>query len=335
MVTTSANSAHPRTVHAPCGRCQAQVEDGDLRCAVCAWVVPQRADDAGVANDAMRVFRCQGCGAAMSWSAEKKAVACAFCGEATTLEEINDPVEQTEAWVPFAVDAAGAREALRAWLKGLGWFRPSDLATASTIDEIKAIWWPAWIFDARARVTWAADSNAGAGRSAWAPHAGDAEIAFERILVGASRGLEEKEMAALAGAYDLEPSTSSPVRDEKILEETFDVQRTAARANVARARDALAVERIRKGHIPGSTFRNVKVSLVLSQLLTRRVALPAWVLAYRYGGTLYRVVVHGQDAKAITGSAPRAVWKILAVVVGAALAISAVAIVVALGARAR
>lgn len=311
-----------------CGRCKAQVEHGDLRCAVCAWVVPHASGE--IAEEAMKVFRCKGCGAAMAWSAEKKAVACAFCGEATALEQVEDPVEQTERWVPFAVDQNHARAALKSWLNNLGWFRPSDLATASTVDEIKAIWWPAWIFDARARVTWTADSNAGAGRSAWAPHAGETEIAFERILVGASRGLEDKEMTALANAYDLSPSTSSPQRDDSILEETFDVQRSAAREKVARACEAIAAERVKNGHIPGSTFRNIHVSLVLSELLTRRVALPAWILAYRYGGKLYRVVVHGQDGKTVTGSAPRSLWKILGAIFGGLAVLTVIAVVIVL-----
>lgn len=314
-----------------CGRCKAQVEHGDLRCAVCAWVVPHAATI--VAEEAMKVFRCKGCGAAMAWSAEKKAVACAFCGDATALEQIDDPVEQTEAWVPFAVDQNHARVALKAWLKNLGWFRPSDLATASTIDEIKAIWWPAWIFDARARVTWAADSNAGAGRSAWAPHSGETEIAFERILVGASRGLDDKEMAALASAYDLAPSTSSPSAGHSILEEAFDVQRSAAREKVARACEAIAGERVKSGHIPGNKFRKVQVSLVLSELLTRRVALPAWILAYRYGGKLYRVVVHGQDIKTVTGSAPRSLWKILGAILGGVAVLTLIAVVILLVGR--
>lgn len=322
-------------VQMKCRRCSAQIEDGDLRCAVCAFVVPQMGAPGGPgahgAQEVMKVFRCKGCGAATSWSAEKKAVACAFCGEATALDEITDPVEQTETWVPFAVDAKNAHEALRTWLKNLGWFRPNDLSTASTIDEVKAIWWPAWIFDARAQVTWTADSNAGAGRSAWAPHSGNTEIAFERILIGASRGLEDKEMAALASAYNLASARGERAgAPDNVLEETFDAQRSAARERVARACEAIAAERMKQGHIPGSTFRKVSVSLVLSELLTRRVALPAWILAYRYSGKLYRVVIHGQDAKTVTGSAPRSVWKILALIGGIVGALTIIAIILAI-----
>src|SRR6185503_5055629 len=74
--------------------------------------------------------------------------------------------------------------------------------------------------------------------------------------------------------------------------------------------------------IPGSRFRNVHIALVLEDLFTRRVALPAWVLAYRYKNKLYRVVVNGQSEQRVIGDAPLSVWKI-ALVVGAVLGILA------------
>src|SRR5262249_12358180 len=113
-----------------------------------------------------------------------------------------------------------------------------------------------------------------------------------------------------------------------VVEEAFDVQRSAARERVADACHAVARARIEDGHIPGTRFRNVHVSLVLEDLLTRRVALPAWVLAYRYKQKLYRVVVHGQQAGRVIGQAPLSVWKILAVVFGVAAALAIAGVIV-------
>lgn len=316
-----------------CERCEARIEHGDLRCAVCALAVP--VDESAVVREALKVFRCKGCGAATSWSAEKKALSCAFCGDEVALEQIEDPMEQTDRWVPFAVDAGKAKSALTKWQKSLGFFRPSDLAQMSTVDALKPLWWPAWIFDARARATWAADSDAGSGRSSWAPHAGDAELSFERILVGASRGLTHDEMNGLADAYDLGPAlpersggTGSRAPDD-VVEETFDTQRSAAREKVAHACHNVAQERIEKGHIPGHRYRNVHVSLVLSDLVTRRVALPAWVLAYRYKGKKFRVVVHGQTDARVLGKAPWSFWKITGAVLAGLALLMVIAVIIA------
>lgn len=299
-----------------CGRCGAQVEHGDLRCAVCAWAVPRRAVQK--THQVLKVFRCRGCGAAMSWSAEKAAVACVFCGRSVALDEIVDPVEQTELWIPFRVDQELAQSTLWAWFKTLGWFYPNDLVSASTVNSIKAIWWPAWIFKARVRATWTADSDAGAVRSEWAPHSGATELEFQSILLGVSRGLTEAEMAALAKVYDLSSAVTSPDRGFDVFEETFDVQRSAARKRVAKACHQLAAAAIKRGHIPGEKYRNVKVSVVISDLMTRRVALPAWILAYGYRGELYRVVIHGQVPGHIVGTAPRSWLKSMVVVLVAA-----------------
>ena len=65
---------------------------------------------------------------------------------------------------------------------------------------------------------------------------------------------------------------------------------------------------------------------MLRRLITRRISLPAWVLAYRYKGRLYRMVICGQNASFVTGSAPYSIAKILLV---AALAIAALFVVVA------
>ena len=79
---------------------------------------------------------------------------------------------------------------------------------------------------------------------------------------------------------------------------------------------------MKKGHIPGTTFRNIKVALVLSSLATRRLSLPAWVLAYRYGNDVYRVVVHGQDRALVMGKAPWSLWRIWVAVVGVVAAVA-------------
>ena len=62
---------------------------------------------------------------------------------------------------------------------------------------------------------------------------------------------------------------------------------------------------------------------MIERQLTERVALPAWILAYRYRGALYRAIVHGQRAELVVGRAPLDRAKVAAVVI-AVLAIAAV-----------
>lgn len=300
---------------AGCRRCGTPVEEADLRCCICAYAVEAGAASAAVTAARATILRCRECAAAVAYVAEAQAPKCAFCGSVMDSETPSDPVERAEWLVPFAVDRAAAGTALRRWLRSLGWFRPSDLSSSATIESMRPLHWAAWIFDADALVTWTADSDAGARRSKWAPHAGKATFTWRNIAVSASRGLTAKETGRLAGGFRLDGAMAIDAAPEESAIETFDVQRSAARKKIVDAIEAIAERQlVDGGHVPGSSFRKVNASVLLERLHTRRYVLPSWVLAYRYKGSLYRSVVHGQDAAIAFGEAPVSWAKIVLLV---------------------
>lgn len=306
-----------------CARCGSPLEAGDLRCAVCAAPAPELE---GAPSTAERVsaivLRCASCDAALRYDARVRAPRCAFCGEAMRIEERADPLEEAGAYLPFRVDREAAGAALARWLGGLGTFRPSDLRSSARIESLQPSWWVAWVFDAHARVSWSADSEVGAGRSAWAPHSGVTTLAFDDVLVSASRGLSEEEALALFPSYELASARSDPAgAGEDASIEAFDAPRSQARSRVMAAVERQSIARVETECVPGRRKRNVHASGLLARLETRRIAFPAWVMAYRYRERLYRVVVSGQDAGVLLGRAPWSVAKIvLAVLAGLALA---------------
>ncbi|MEO1616265.1 MAG: hypothetical protein AAFV88_10475 [Planctomycetota bacterium] len=304
----------PAPIETVCGRCESPLESGDLRCAICGQAAPE-SDDAAPKNVGITILRCKGCGAAISYDPKHRAPACSFCGDVVEEEYVADPMEQTEHFLPFTVSRDEASAALRTWLGSQGWFAPSDLSSSAKLAELKPLWWVAWVFDADAFVSWTADSNAGSRRSSWAPHSGQNRLQFDNILVSASRGLTYAEAAAMSGRFDLSTRQPQPSgADDAAIIEQFDVQRSQARMQVLGAIDQLAAQRVQAQFIPGTNFRNTKVSTLLQRLVTDRYALPAYVLAYRYKDQLYRVVICGQDARVVLGKSPKSPWKILAVV---------------------
>jgi hypothetical protein len=172
------------------------------------------------------------------------------------------------------------------------------------------------VFDADAIVSWAADSNHGSRRSAWAPHAGTATVVFDDILASASRGLAASEVDVLTRGYDLYSARPNPQGADGATIEQFDVQRSHARKQVAQALEQMARQRVQQNEIPGTKFRKLQVSLVLQNLVTRRLSFPAYVMAYRYKGQLYRLVISGQDKTLLTGNAPYSQAKIAIVTLG-------------------
>lgn len=307
-----------------CNRCASPLEAEDLRCAVCGFATPPEVVPA-IPGDRPRasIVRCDECNAAVSYSAAAQAPKCAFCGAVVRVEEIVDPIDQAEVVFPFRVPPEGARAAFRQWLGSLGWFRPSDLTQASKVDAFLPVWWPAWVFDAEAMVSWAADSDAGAMRSAWAPHAGQETLVFDDVVVPASRGLSEEECWKLLTATRLgEPGCDPQTGPPGATVERFEAQRSAARRRIIEALERSAAARLQHGVIPGSKFRNVQIVPLIRSLRTRRVAIPAYVFAYRYRGGVYRAIVHGQDASCSFGDAPLS-WAKVMLVVSLALVIAA------------
>lgn len=309
-----------------CRRCRVALDADDLRCPICALTTP--------ANLAPRppgasILRCDGCGAAISYNADAKAPKCGFCGSLMRLEQPQDPLERAELQLAFRVAPQEADGALRGWMRTLGFFRPNDLASESVISSLQPLFFCAWLVDADAMVSWSADSDAGSGRSSWAPHAGQTSLAFRGLMVPASRGLLHAECTRLAPHYDLHAlQPASPAAADVHVEE-FDVQRSMARRRVVEALELTAAARLQSEHvIPGSRYRKVQVAALLRGLQTHRVLFPAYVLAYRYKGKPYRAIVHGMDAHCTFGAAPVSWRKIVGVVLAVLLAVALVVVVV-------
>jgi hypothetical protein len=316
-----------------CTRCATPIEAGDLRCAVCALPVPAAARVVD-GKPRSQILRCTECGAAIGYDANKQAPACGFCGAVMKVEEPVDPIEVATLRVPFAVDRAQATAALRGWLGRRGFFAPKTLKDEAVFESLQPLCWAAWIVNARATVSWTADSDAGSGRSDWAPHAGMMAIDFDNLVIPASRGLTPTECATLTPHYDLsravEISRGAVPGEEPVMTESFDAQRSAAREQVRRAIQAVAKVRV-EPEIPGSRYRNIHVSCLPQGQTTDRVALPAWVLAYRYRDSPYRAIVHGQRPDLVFGSSPTDWMKVAKLVlVIAAIAVAIAALIIAL-----
>lgn len=313
----------------PCTRCSSPVEDGDLRCAICALPVP--APPASHERKAhAQVLRCVECGAAIEFSGLVGAPHCGFCGATMKIEQPVDPVETAQVRLPFTVDRGAAESAVRGWLGKRGFFAPKALRDEAVLESLSPLCWAAWIVNADASIAWTADSDEDARRSAWAPHSGQVSLKFAEICISASRGLDREECQLLTPYYDLRravPVHAAITGETPAMIESFDAQRSAARALIQRSIEAAAKTRVEQ-YIPGRRFRNVHVACLLESQTTERVALPAWVLAYRYRGAPYRAIVHGQRPEIVFGSSPKDWAKIAAVVLAILVALAAVAALV-------
>ncbi len=104
--------------------------------------------------------------------------------------------------------------------------------------------------------------------------------------------------------------------------EDFGVTRASARARILEGvrNDALAAVSL---SLKGRKLRRPKIEVMLTGLRTRRLLLPVWVLAYRYGNEKFRVIVHGQREATVVGRSPISMWRVFA---AAAAALAGIAV---------
>lgn len=303
-----------------CEICHAFLDEEDLFCANCGTEAPHRA--ASSAQHTMLAthnFRCEGCGASMSYDAKVQNLRCPFCG-GERLEAQRDAKTLAPKYVvPFRIEQGEAIGRLKAWM-GSSFWRPGDLATASIVTKLTAVYVPYWVFSGRVFTYWTADSSItpDGARADWCPVSGEHSGTYSGLLVGASSSLSPAETNALC-PFDLAQSIPTAQADlENSLFEQFQVQRKYARPLAQQGLEDL--ERAACAALVPGSARNVHVNVRVEGLSAEPVLLPVWIMAYTYEQHTYRFLLNGQTGRC-TGSAPTSYTKVAAVTAGVVAAI--------------
>jgi predicted RNA-binding Zn-ribbon protein involved in translation (DUF1610 family) len=303
-----------------CEICHAFLDEEDLFCANCGTEAPHRAA-AGAQHTMLTThnFRCEGCGASMSYDAKVQNLRCPFCG-GERLEAQRDAKTLAPNYVvPFRIEQGEAISRLKAWM-GSSFWRPGDLATASIVTKLTAVYVPYWVFSGRVFTYWTADSSRtpGGARADWCPVSGEHSGTYSGLLVGASSSLSPSETNALC-PFDLSQSIPTAQADlENSLFEQFQVQRKYARPLAQQGLEDL--ERAACAALVPGSARNVHVNVRVEGLSAEPVLLPVWIMAYTYEQHTYRFLLNGQTGRC-TGSAPTSYTKVAAVTAGVVAAI--------------
>jgi DNA-directed RNA polymerase subunit RPC12/RpoP len=293
----------------------------------------ESAAEAATREDAPKVFRCENCGAEVTYTGATMSSTCSFCGSEHVVERTGD-VDRIppESVVPFAVTFDRAKGFWRTWL-GKGLFRPKKLIDLATGEQLKGVYVPHWTYDAHAWSRWTAEAGyhytvtVGSGQNArtetrtrWESAAGERSDSFDDILVCASRGLDDRLMDE-ARPFDLdgaEPYRSEFLSGFAAEEYTIDLpagwERARERANAIQTRRC-------SGDVPGDTQRFLRVWTQYGEVTWKHLLLPVWIASYRWNGKTFRFMVNGQTGK-VVGTAPISIVKVgIAVLLAAALAV--------------
>jgi hypothetical protein len=249
--------------------------------------------------------RCRACGGAVASRPGKTVASCLFCGAPSSdLVElvVDESIEDPTGFVPFTVDESKVNEAFQAFAKSSFWY-PSDLRNSKL--QLRRLLLPAWSASGTAETHWAGLVKASTA-SGKRPVSGSETLRFDQVLVPSSQSLTLAELTGLGrfDETDLQPFGDHVDEPHEVSEVTRTAAEKTAMAEIERRhRDAIARA--------NGTVKLNGASLV-TEFSARPVLVPVWIAAYKYGDKTFRVLVNGQSG-ALRGSAPKSVWKMLAV----------------------
>ena len=346
----------------PCGQCGANVEYAPgttvLKCPYCGAETPlvptgarvrehSYVEFAGltrkpVATIAPYTFTCRGCGAVTQ--SDKISDRCQFCGAPLVADTSASEMVAPEAVLPFELDRAAVRAALRTWASSR-WFAPSSLRKVTAAESSRSTYLPHWTYDAsttsrytgqRGEHYWDTETYTENGetktrqvqRTRWYPAGGVVARDFDDVLVKGTTRVSPKHLERL------EPwplTEAQPYRPEFLAgHETlrYDVEPESG-LETAKTRMASVIEGDCRADIGGDEQRVSSVDTEYRDLMFKLMLLPVWIACYLHAGRTYNVLVNGRTGE-VAGERPYSIPKIVAASVAALILIAAIVILIVL-----
>jgi predicted RNA-binding Zn-ribbon protein involved in translation (DUF1610 family) len=305
-----------------CRVCRTYLDIEDLFCSNCGTENPKGVDAEGVGVETKSLhlvqqasvlsFRCDQCGASMSYDASAKTLRCPFCGGTKMTARPNARTLKPAGVVPFRIQHSEVESRLRQWLSQ-GFWKPGDASKSSVISKVTQVFVPFWVFSVNTETAWTGDSSAvtRGARGTWRPMSGTRNGSYDGILVGASGTLTSMEVQEIA-PFDLSQAIPPEQIDlNNVIVEEFRVTRRDARGQVSALVDHYESQQSSQS-IPGS-HRNLRVNVRIQNMRSVPLLLPIWIMVYHYRKQAFRVLVNGQTGE-VYGSAPFSYAKLTGVI---------------------
>jgi DNA-directed RNA polymerase subunit RPC12/RpoP len=345
----------------PCAKCGATVEYAPgttvLQCPYCGARTPLEPTGARVREHAYaafarlprrpvstlaaHVFTCRGCGAVTE--SDNLSDRCQFCGAPLVADDASGDLVTPEAVLPFTLDRAAMREALRRWAATRR-FAPNGLKKVTEAETARSTYLPHWTYDAstvsayrgeRGDHYWATETYTENGetrtrqvrRTRWRPVHGAVDRAFDDVLIAGTTRVTADHLAALEPWPLAEAQAYRPeyLAGHETLR--YDVEPEAGLAAAERVIAPIVRDDCRRD-IGGDEQRVHRVDTEYRDVMFKLMLLPVWVAAYLHAGRTYQIMVNGRTGE-VAGDRPYSAVKIAAAVAAALLVIAAVIVAVA------
>ena len=270
------------------------------------WDLPGEGWQEGEA-EGLRAYVCKSCGGEIACDENTAATSCPYCGNPVVLTGQLAGELRPDAVIPFKLDKKAAKAALAAHCEGKRLLAKA-FRDEKHIDEIKGVYVPFWLFDAKAKADmryratklrmWSDDKYDYTETSYFAVSRGG-KLAFERVPADGSTQMPDDVMESL------EPYDYGAMVDFRTaylagyLADKYDVdaKESEARANARIKKSAQAMfDATVKGY---SSVTKEAGSIRLTDAKVRYALLPVWLLQTTWNGENYLFAMNGQSGKMV------------------------------------
>ncbi len=265
-------------------------------------------------------YICQSCGASLMVDEHTTATTCCYCGSNALLQQRLEGVLTPAGVIPFKINREEAKERFRKWIC-TGLFTPNLFKKKATLENIKGIYVPFWLYDydarsnAEARCTKVHRQRRGNVEYTHTDHyrvIRDVESDYWKIPADASERMPDEIMDRMepynySEMQEFAMPYLSGYESEKYNYESDDyhvAERVEDRVKQYIFQDL-------KSTISGYSSVNFLYNRVsMKRKKAIYTLLPVWMITYRYEGEERIFAINGQTGKQV-GSLPNSMQKIL------------------------
>ena len=256
-------------------------------------------------SDGLNSYVCNSCGGEIVGDENTAAAACPFCGNPVVMMGKLSGMLKPDMVIPFRLDKKAAKEALKKHMTGK-YFLPKVFREENHIDEIKGIYVPFWLFDAKVnaqiryhatRIRMWSDSDYDYTETSHYMALRSGKIDFEHVPVDGSSKMEDDLMESIE-PYDFSEAVDfRPAYLAGYLADKYDVtaEESIERANerIKRSAEEAFAETV-KGY--DSVFPE-NSSIRFHGGRACYALYPVWLLNTSWNGKNYTFAMNGQTGK--------------------------------------
>lgn len=281
-------------------------------------------------------YTCQSCGANLIVDEHTTATTCCYCGSSALIQQRLEGVLTPAGVIPFKINREQAKERFRKWICG-GLFTPGVFKKTATLENIKGIYVPFWLYDydarsdAEARCTKVRKERKGNVEYTHTDHfrvVRDVETDYWKIPADASERMPDEIMDAMEPYNYTEMQQFAMPYLSGYESEKYNYESNDSHvADRVEDRVKTYIFQDMKSTIHGySTVNFIRNNITLKRKKAIYTLLPVWMITYRYNGENRIFAINGQTGKQV-GTLPNSMKKVCAWFAGVTFSVMAILLV--------